>query len=42
MLMGRSLFPLVTVLILAGTLLWGPWVTLTLALACYGTISLLA
>jgi len=31
MLVGRSLFPILTVLIIAGTLLWGPWVTLALA-----------
>ena len=32
LLLGRSLFPLVTFLILAGTLLWGPWISLALAL----------
>lgn len=29
--LGRSLFPIATVVILGGTLLWGPWVTLGLA-----------
>ena len=28
---GRSLFPIATVVILGGTLVWGPWVTLGLA-----------
>jgi hypothetical protein len=39
MLIGRSLFPLMMVIILGGTLLWGPWVTLVLALAWFITIS---
>jgi hypothetical protein len=42
MLLGRSLFPLLTVLILGGTVLWGPWVTLALAVLCFGTVSVLA
>ncbi len=28
---GRSLFPLITLMLIAGTVLWGPWVTLALA-----------
>lgn len=32
MLLGRSLFPILTVLIIAGTMWWGPWVTLGLAI----------
>ncbi len=28
---GRSLFPLITLLLIAGTPLWGAWVTLALA-----------
>jgi hypothetical protein len=36
---GRSLFPLLTVLILGGTVLWGPWVTLGLAAVCFGAVS---
>jgi hypothetical protein len=42
MLLGRSLFPLLTVAIIGGTVLWGPWVTLALALACFGAVSILA
>ena len=41
MLVGRSLFPLVMVVILSGTLLWGPWTTLVLAIAWFTAISLL-
>ena len=33
MLAGRSLLPLAAVIILGGTLLWGPWVTLILGVA---------
>ena len=32
---GRSLFPLATLAILAGTLAWGPWVSLVLALVTW-------
>jgi hypothetical protein len=40
-LVGRSLFPLVMVVILGGTLLWGPWVTMVLAFTWFFTISLI-
>lgn len=33
--LGRSLFPCVTFAILAGTLVWGPWVSLLLALGTW-------
>lgn len=33
--LGRSLFPFVTLAILAGTLVWGPWVSLLLALGTW-------
>jgi hypothetical protein len=36
--LGRSLFPIATCLILGGTLLWGPWVTLGLALALWHVV----
>jgi hypothetical protein len=42
MLVGRSLFPLLTVLVIAGTALWGPWVTLVLALLVFGAVSVWA
>ena len=29
--LGRSFFPFLSVLIILGTLLWGPWVTLIIA-----------
>ncbi len=41
MLVGRSLFPLVMVLILGGTVLWGPWTTLVLAVTWFFAISLI-
>jgi hypothetical protein len=31
----RSLMPLLVVLIIAGTLIWGPWVSLVLAFALH-------
>lgn len=42
LILGRSLFPLLALSIILGTLLWGPWVTLALALVCFGVISLAA
>jgi hypothetical protein len=39
---GWSLFLLLTVFILGGTVLWGPWVTLALALVYFGAVSVLA
>jgi hypothetical protein len=35
MFLGRSLFPLLTLVIIVGTLAWGPWVTLALALVAW-------
>jgi len=39
LLLGRSLFPLVTCVILGGVVLWGPWVTFVLAVACFAFVS---
>jgi hypothetical protein len=33
LLAGRSLYPLVALVLVLGTLLWGPWVTLVLTAA---------
>lgn len=35
---GRSLFPLLTIVWLAGTFLWGPWVTLALAVLTWNLV----
>ena len=35
MVLGRSFLPLLVVILLAGTLVWGPWVTLLLAIVCW-------
>lgn len=40
--LGRSLFPLVALLLIAGTALWGPWVTLVLAFAWWNVITRIA
>jgi hypothetical protein len=37
--LGRSLFPLVTCVILGGVVLWGPWVTFALAVGCFAFVS---
>lgn len=37
--MGRSLFPIASVLLLVGTLWWGPWVTLVLAVLWWRTVT---
>jgi hypothetical protein len=37
--LGRSLFPLVAVVILLGTFWWGPWVTLALTAAWWTTVT---
>lgn len=42
MLLGRSLFPLATLVILGGTFLWGPWTTLVLAVVWFTAASFLA
>jgi hypothetical protein len=34
-LLGRSLFPIIAVAVIAGTPLWGPWGTLILASGCF-------
>lgn len=41
MLVGRSLFPLVMVVILSGTVIWGPLTTMILAMVWFFTVSLL-
>ncbi len=38
MIPGRSLIPLVALVIIFGTILWGPWVSLILAAAFWYTI----
>lgn len=35
LILGRSLFPFLSLAILAGTLVWGPWVSLFLALSAW-------
>ncbi|HLU40113.1 MAG TPA: hypothetical protein VK081_12075 [Planctomycetota bacterium] len=35
---GRSLFPLLALTLILGTLLWGPWVTLALAVASWAVV----
>lgn len=35
LLVGRSLFPILTLVIIGGTVLWGPWVTLVLAVSLF-------
>ncbi len=37
--LGRSLFPFASLAIIAGTLLWGPWVTLVLALLWWHVVT---
>lgn len=36
---GRSLFPFVSLVLIAGTMLWGPWVTLVLALVWWNVVT---
>ncbi len=36
---GRSFFPLVAVVIILGTMVWGPWVSLALALVVWATVT---
>ena len=38
-LVRRSLFPLVTLVLILGTTLWGPWVTLGLTVAWWRTVT---
>ena len=40
LLIGRSLFPITAVVILGGTFLWGPWITLGLALGWFGLVNI--
>jgi hypothetical protein len=35
---GRSLFPLLTLTWIAGTFLWGPWITLALAVTTWSLV----
>lgn len=34
---GRSFFPLLAIVVIAGMMLWGPWVSLALTVAAFGT-----
>lgn len=36
---GRSLFPISALVLISGTLLWGPWVTLVLAIAWWKLVT---
>jgi hypothetical protein len=38
-LLGRSFFPFMAIVIILGTLLWGPWVSLLLAAACWSLVT---
>lgn len=38
MLLGRSLFPIVTLVLIAGTFVWGSWVTLGLAIVTWNIV----
>lgn len=37
--LGRSLFPFVSLAIIAGTMLWGPWATLVIALVWWKVVT---
>jgi len=37
--LGRSLFPFVALVLILGTVLWGPWVTLILALVWWHIVT---
>ena len=37
--LGRSLFPFVSLALIAGTMLWGPWVTLILTVAWWKVVT---
>lgn len=39
---ARSLFPLVALALIAGTALWGPWVTLALVVIWWGIVKRIA
>ena len=36
---GRSLFPIMALLLILGTLVWGPWVTLVLAVVWWRIVT---
>ncbi len=38
-LVGRSLFPLVTIVLVVGTTFWGPWVTLVCAILVWNIVT---
>jgi hypothetical protein len=40
--LGRSLFPFAALTIIAGTVLWGPWGTLVLAIAWWNIVTRVA
>lgn len=37
--LGRSLFPFVSLALILGTVIWGPWVTLVLALVWWHVVT---
>ncbi len=37
--LGRSLFPVASLTLILGTMLWGPWVTLVLALVWWKVVT---
>ena len=39
---GRSLLPIVALVLIAGTFLWGPWVTLILAFVWWRIVTVIA
>jgi hypothetical protein len=39
---GRSFFPIATLVVILGTLAWGPWVSLTLTIAIWELIGWVA
>ena len=40
--LGRSLLPIVALVLILGTFVWGPWVTLALTVAWWVTITRIA
>jgi hypothetical protein len=42
MIAGRSLFPLSALVVVAGTMLWGPWISLVLAYGFWRVIGRVA
>lgn len=39
-LVGRCFFPLMAIVVILGTFLWGPWVSLLLAAACWSLVTI--